>query len=129
MAEWFKALVLKTCVSSGAPWVRIPLPPPGETKFYLGGCQSGRMGPPAKRLFGLYRIAGSNPVPPAAQSGKRTCRSGETGEVIFTSFLFATTLIFFCPTASPYLLGDVLKIRKGRAQFQTNCSLVVNHDP
>ncbi len=31
-----------------APWVRIPLPPLGG----LGRCQSGRMGPPAKRLSG-----------------------------------------------------------------------------
>ena len=28
MAEWSKALVLKTRVSEMGPWVRIPLPPP-----------------------------------------------------------------------------------------------------
>ena len=60
-------------------------------------------------LFGLA------PVLPAALGGKRTFRSGETGEDHFTSFLFATTSIFFCPAAAPYPISDVLKIRKGRA--------------
>jgi hypothetical protein len=55
-------------------------------------------------MFGLALVL------PAAQGGKRTCRSGETGEEIFTSFLFATILIFFCLTVSQYPVGDVLKI-------------------
>ena len=41
------------------------------------------------------RTAGSNPVLPAAQGGKRTFRSGDTGEADFTGFLLPTSLIFF----------------------------------
>ena len=71
MAEWTMATVLKTVVGLGSPGVRIPLPPlwiqnsipltylfrPILTRFVLGSlyndqgrCQSGRLGPPAKRL-------------------------------------------------------------------------------
>jgi hypothetical protein len=61
MAERLKAHVLKTCLGLRPTWVRIPLPPPDDSgsnavsRHYmmkLGRCQSGRMGPPAKRLPG-----------------------------------------------------------------------------
>jgi hypothetical protein len=48
MAEWFKAPVLKTGV--GQPTVGSNPSPSAELS---GRCQSGRMGPPAKRLSGL----------------------------------------------------------------------------
>ena len=33
MAEWSKALVLKTSVRVSVPWVRIPLSPPYKCKY------------------------------------------------------------------------------------------------
>ncbi len=52
MAEWFKATDLKSVVAARPPGVRIPLPPlTGEDehyKVYMGRCQSGRLGSPAK---------------------------------------------------------------------------------
>ena len=53
MAEWTMATVLKTVVAARSPGVRIPLPPPQQSnRCFLGRCQSGRLGPPAKRLWG-----------------------------------------------------------------------------
>ena len=64
MAEWTMATVLKTVVAIKPPWVRIPLPPPesqtvdcgsGSTRGATGTlerCQSGRLGLPAKQLWG-----------------------------------------------------------------------------
>jgi hypothetical protein len=66
MAEWLKAVVLKTTVGATSPGVRIPLPPPALTTgravaappLTLGEVpEYGRSGAPAKCLYGL------NPVP------------------------------------------------------------------
>ncbi len=85
MAEWTIATVLKTVVGASLPRVRIPLPP-YRTIFFgngsrgrhghinnrvwhpldiMGRCQSGRLGPPAKRLTVLKPFKGSNPFLPA----------------------------------------------------------------
>src|SRR5690606_27465363 len=51
VTEWTIVPVLKTGVVSKLPWVRIP-PSPLIQQFNKGRCQSGRLGPPAKRLYG-----------------------------------------------------------------------------
>ncbi len=73
MAERLKALVLKTSESVTVPRVRIPLLPFGvsfkgvrifsldDDWFWRGG-RVGRRRSPAKRVYGLSRITGSNPV-------------------------------------------------------------------
>ncbi len=59
MAERTKAAVLKTVVAVKSPWVRIPLPPPDRgwadgqfDRLNMERCQSGRLGLPAKQLWG-----------------------------------------------------------------------------
>ncbi len=79
MAEWTMATVLKTVVGASLPGVRIPLPPfkigfdyQKWLKAHImrqtlskGRCQSGRLGPPAKRLMVSKPFMGSNPILPA----------------------------------------------------------------
>ena len=63
MAEWTKAVVLKTTVGETSPGVRIPLL---RHSNKTGRCRSGRSGPPAKWLSGLNSTEGSNPSLPAS---------------------------------------------------------------
>ena len=64
MAERFKAPVLKTGV--GKPTVGSNPTPSARSKFlFLGRCQSGRLGPPAKWLLEQNPTEGSNPSFPA----------------------------------------------------------------
>jgi hypothetical protein len=69
VAEWTKAVVLKTSVAFMSPWVRIP--PPPLNKLIWGGARVVDWG---RLLSGCARdrTAGSNPVLPARQDTIRT---------------------------------------------------------
>jgi hypothetical protein len=66
------------------------------------------MGPPAKRLFGLYRIAGSNPVPPAYVYGLTNLFCQTISFLVFLLFLLhlkpRNSCAFIFPT--PYAILD-----------------------
>ncbi len=93
MAEWFKAVVLKTTEGLGSPGVRIPLAPKDMlTTVSLGRCQSGRSGLPAKQLHLSKGAAGSNPVLPAQQDNRTLsehCPELEPLAVLSAAFVFA----------------------------------------